>query len=109
MFARATSALWDSVELLLPSLPKGPRADLLQLIRDSRDMAQFSIQSAMDTTDSVGRAMASSVALRLHAWLCDGSFPENVREQLRDLPFDGAHLFDEHADSAVQRLFSGFH
>lgn len=70
-------------------------------------MAQFSIRLALDTTDSVSRAMARSVALRRHAWLRYGGFPENVQERLRDLPFDGDALFDSHADSAVHRLMSG--
>lgn len=87
-------------------LPEGLCAGLAQLLQDGRELAKFSIWSAMDTVDPVGRAMARLVALRLHAWLRDGSFLDNVQESLTDLPF-GINLFDSHTDSAVQRLVAG--
>ena len=68
------------------------------------DAAKFTIRCGLDTTDCVGRAMASSVALRCHAWLCMTGFSEDVQANLMDMPFDGTQLFVKKADSALERF-----
>lgn len=41
VFARASSALWDSVAALLPSLPETRRPELLRFLLQGRGMAQL--------------------------------------------------------------------
>ncbi|KAJ1080728.1 hypothetical protein NDU88_000922, partial [Pleurodeles waltl] len=47
------------------------------------------IQSGLDTSDSVARAMGTSIATRWHAWLWSSGFSPDVQSTLLDLPFDG--------------------
>ena len=56
----------------------------------------------LNTTDSLGRAIASLVVLRRHAWLRSTGFSEDVQAGLMDMPFDDSRLFCKKADSALE-------
>ena len=77
---------------------------LEQCVKEGRDTSKFAKSCGLDTTDCVGRAMASSVALRRHAWLRSTGFSGDIQSNLADMPLDGAHLFGAKADSALERF-----
>ncbi|KAJ1214845.1 hypothetical protein NDU88_002456 [Pleurodeles waltl] len=62
------------------------------------------IQTGLDTTDSVARAMGTTVVERRQAWLRNSGFSADVQSTLLDLPFDGDKLFGAKADSALERF-----
>ena len=86
------------------TVPKEGRAILTQAMMDGREAAKFTIRCGLDTTDSLGRDIASSVALRRHAWLRSTGFSGDVQASLMDMPFDGSCLFGDEADSVLGRL-----
>ncbi|KAJ1198716.1 hypothetical protein NDU88_002555 [Pleurodeles waltl] len=104
LLGRYSHTLWDMVAQVLPQVPEGVRDTLTQAVKDGRDAAKFTIRCGLDTTDSLGRAISSSVALRRHAWLRSTGFSGDVQPNLMDMPFDGSRLFGEKADSALERF-----
>ena len=80
------------------------RKTLEQCVKEGIDTSKFTIRCSLNTADCVGRAMASSVALRRHAWLRTTGFSGDVQANLVDMPFDGAHFFGEKADYALERF-----
>ncbi|KAJ1135527.1 hypothetical protein NDU88_001966 [Pleurodeles waltl] len=85
-------------------LPQEVRKSFGALFLDAQAAAQQIIQSGLDTTDSIARAMGTSVAMRRHAWLRSSGFSSDVQSTLMDLPFDGEKLFGDKADSALERF-----
>ena len=57
-------ALWDSKAQVLPIVPAEAMDILSQAMQDGRDAAKFTICHGLDTMDSLGRDIATSVALR---------------------------------------------
>ncbi|KAJ1164646.1 hypothetical protein NDU88_005080 [Pleurodeles waltl] len=90
--------LWDAVESILPSLTDEARTALTPFVCDSQQAAKLSVRCGMDTTDSVGLIMASSVALRSKTWLRSSNFSEAEQDMLLEMPLDGKSLFSSHAD-----------
>ena len=84
--------------------PEVGRATLSQAIADGRDAAKFMIKCGLHAADSLGRATASSVTLRRHAWLMSTGFLGDVQASLMDMPFDNTHLFGDKAASALERF-----
>ncbi|KAJ1110107.1 hypothetical protein NDU88_007462 [Pleurodeles waltl] len=80
-----------------PELPQ----EVLHLLTDAPAAATQVIQSELDTSDSVARAMGTSIVLRCQAWLRSSGFSSDVQATLLDLPFDGEKLFGTKADSAL--------
>ncbi|KAJ1184897.1 hypothetical protein NDU88_001694 [Pleurodeles waltl] len=78
--------------------------EVLNLLADAQVAAAQVIQSGLDTSDSVARAMGTSIATRQHAWLRSSGFSPDVQATLLDLPFDGDKLFGAKADSALERF-----
>ncbi|KAJ1135717.1 hypothetical protein NDU88_002152 [Pleurodeles waltl] len=78
--------------------------ELSSLVSDAQAAATQVIQSGLDTTDSVARAMGTAVATRRQAWLRSSGFSSDVQSILLDLPFDGDKLFGAKADSALERF-----
>ncbi|KAJ1120487.1 hypothetical protein NDU88_008652 [Pleurodeles waltl] len=104
VLTRFSHTLWDSMERLLPSLSEDVRTALTPLIRDGQQAARLTVRSGVDSTDSIGRVMAASVALHRRAWLSASNFSSPVRDALLNMPFDGKSLFGAHADSALRRF-----
>lgn len=99
-----THTLWDSLTQAVPVVPEEARTILSQAIQDGRDVAKFTIHCGLNTTDSTGRAISTSVALRRHAWMWFTVFFGDVQASLMDTPFDGYHLFGDKADSALEHF-----
>ncbi|KAJ1214349.1 hypothetical protein NDU88_001968 [Pleurodeles waltl] len=59
-------------------------------------------------TNSLGRAVASTLALRHQAWLRTSGFTVDVQANLMDMPFDGTRLFDEKAGSVLDRFMDSW-
>ncbi|KAJ1187211.1 hypothetical protein NDU88_003990 [Pleurodeles waltl] len=78
--------------------------ELLSLVSNAQAAATQVIQSGLDTSDSVARAMGTAVAARRQAWLRSSGFSSDVQSTLLDLPFDGDKLFGPNADSALERF-----
>ncbi|XP_069072115.1 uncharacterized protein [Pleurodeles waltl] len=53
---------------------------------------------------SLGRSVATTVALRHHACLGTSGFSLEVQQTLMDMPFDGSRLCGDKADSALKRF-----
>ncbi|KAJ1124673.1 hypothetical protein NDU88_003122 [Pleurodeles waltl] len=81
------------VAQVLPQIPEEARATVSQSVNDGRDAAKFTIRYGLDTTNSLGRLVATTVALRRHAWLCTFRFSGDVQQSLMDMSFDGSRLF----------------
>ncbi|KAJ1087665.1 hypothetical protein NDU88_000832 [Pleurodeles waltl] len=96
--------MWDTVAQVLPLIPEEARAIVSQAVADWRDAAKLTIRCGLDTTDSLGRSVATTVALRRHAWLRTSGFSGDVQQSLMDMPFDGTRLFGDKADSALERF-----
>ncbi|KAJ1128092.1 hypothetical protein NDU88_006473 [Pleurodeles waltl] len=107
VLARFSHPLWDCVKSL-PSLPEDALTALTPLIRDGQQFARITVRAGMDTTDSVGRLMAVSVAIHRRGWLVPSNFSATVQDALLDMLFDGKSLFGAHADSAL-RCFRDSH
>ena len=71
---------------------------------DGQCAAQQVIQAGLDTADSIARSIGTSVVMRRQAWLRGSGFMQDVQAKLLDLRFDGARLFGEKADSALERF-----
>ena len=91
---------------MLPTVTEDAQAILFQAVMDRRDAVKFTVRCGLETTDSLGRVIASSVALHHHAWLRSTGFSGDVQASLMDMPFDGSHLFGEKAKcwSALREL-----
>ncbi|KAJ1083122.1 hypothetical protein NDU88_003282 [Pleurodeles waltl] len=92
------------VAQVLPAVPGEAWTILSQAITDGRDGAKFMIRCGLDTTDSLGRLVASAVALRRYAWLRTSGFSGDVQQSLMDMPFDGTRLFGDKADLALKHF-----
>ncbi|KAJ1208811.1 hypothetical protein NDU88_004194 [Pleurodeles waltl] len=66
--------LWDTVAQVLPQIPEEARAIVSQAVKDGGDAAKFTIRCGLDATASLGRSVATTVALRRHAWLRTSGF-----------------------------------
>ncbi|KAJ1210867.1 hypothetical protein NDU88_006229 [Pleurodeles waltl] len=104
VLARLSHAHWDSVEHLLPLLSDDVPPILKSLLKDGQQAARLAIRSGMDSTGSIGRIMAASVAICRRAWLAASNFLSLVRNALLVMPFDGKLLFGVHTDSAVRHF-----
>ncbi|KAJ1128923.1 hypothetical protein NDU88_007295 [Pleurodeles waltl] len=100
ILCRYIHAIMDAAKAALPDMPQ----DLQGLLTDAQAAATQVIQSGLDTTDSVARAMGTSIATRRHAWLRMSGFSRDIQATLLDLPFDGNKLFGTKADSALERF-----
>ncbi|KAJ1210644.1 hypothetical protein NDU88_006006 [Pleurodeles waltl] len=97
---RYIHAIMDAANAAWLDMPQ----DLQGLLLNAQSAATQVIQSGLDTTDSVARAMGTSNATRRQAWLRTSGFSSDVQAMLLDLPFDGAKLFGTKADSALERF-----
>ena len=79
-------------------------AILTQAMIDGRVTAKFTIQCGLDTTNSLGRAICSTLALHLHGCLRSTVFFRDVQVALMDIPLDGSRLFSDKADPALERF-----
>ncbi|KAJ1180645.1 hypothetical protein NDU88_005865 [Pleurodeles waltl] len=100
ILGRYIHALMDDISSSFMELPQG----LLDVVSDAQAAATQIIQSGLDTTDSVARAMGTAVVARRQAWLRNSGFSADVQSTLLDLPFDGDKLFGAKADSALERF-----
>ncbi|KAJ1085596.1 hypothetical protein NDU88_005726 [Pleurodeles waltl] len=100
ILGRYIHALMDDISSSFTELPQG----LLDVVSDAQAAATQIIQSGLDTTDSVARAMGTAVVARRQAWLRNSGFSADVQSTLLDLPFDGDKLFGAKADSALERF-----
>ncbi|KAJ1152752.1 hypothetical protein NDU88_005527 [Pleurodeles waltl] len=100
ILGRYIHALMDDISSSFTELPQG----LLDLVSDAQAAATQIIQTGLDTTDSVARAMGTTVVERRQAWLRNSGFSADVQSTLLDLPFDGDKLFGAKADSALERF-----
>ncbi|KAJ1092778.1 hypothetical protein NDU88_005888 [Pleurodeles waltl] len=100
ILGRYIHALMDDISSSFTELPQG----LLDVVSDAQAAATQIIQSGLDTTDSVARAMGTAVVARRQAWLRNSGFSADVQSTLLDLPFDGDRLFGAKADSALERF-----
>ncbi|KAJ1150323.1 hypothetical protein NDU88_003117 [Pleurodeles waltl] len=100
ILGRYIHAIMDATKTVLPDMCQ----DLCSLLSDARVAATQVIQTGLDTTDSIARAMGTSVASRRHVWLRTSGFSTDVQSMLLDLPFDGAKLFGSKADSSLERF-----
>ncbi|KAJ1158112.1 hypothetical protein NDU88_010806 [Pleurodeles waltl] len=100
ILGRYIYALMDEITSTHTEIPQG----LLNLVSDAQAAATQVIQSGLDTTDSVARAMGTAVVTRRQAWLRNSGFSSDVQSTLLDLPFDGDKLFGAKADSALERF-----
>ncbi|KAJ1217777.1 hypothetical protein NDU88_005369 [Pleurodeles waltl] len=100
ILGRYIHALMDDISSSFTELPQG----LLDLVSDAQAAATQIIQTGLDTTDSVARAMGTTVVERRQAWLRNSGFSTDVQSTLLDLPFDGDKLFGAKADSALERF-----
>ncbi|KAJ1112338.1 hypothetical protein NDU88_000606 [Pleurodeles waltl] len=100
ILGRYVHALMDDISSSFTELPQG----LLDFFSDAQAAATQIIQSGLDTTDSVARAMGTAVVARRQAWLRNSGFSADVQSTLLDLPFDGDKLFGAKADSALERF-----
>ncbi|KAJ1109751.1 hypothetical protein NDU88_007110 [Pleurodeles waltl] len=100
ILGRYIYALMDEIKSTHTEVPQ----ELLSLVSDAQAAATQVIQSGLDTTDSVARAMGPAVATRRQAWLRRSGFSSDVQSTLLDLPFDGDKLFGAKADSALERF-----
>ncbi|KAJ1131499.1 hypothetical protein NDU88_009835 [Pleurodeles waltl] len=99
ILGRYIHALMDDISSSFTELPQG----LLDVVSDAQAAATQIIQSGLDTTDSVARAMGTTVVARRQAWLRNSGFSADVQSTLLDLPFDGDKLFGAKADSALEQ------
>ncbi|KAJ1201014.1 hypothetical protein NDU88_004830 [Pleurodeles waltl] len=91
------------VAQVLPQVPEEARAVLSSSrYRQERDAVKFTIRCGLDMTNSLGRSVASTKALRHHAWLRTSGFSGDVQQSLMDMPFNGIHLFRDKADPALE-------
>ncbi|KAJ1100807.1 hypothetical protein NDU88_005882 [Pleurodeles waltl] len=79
-------------------------AIISQAFAYGRDTAKFMIHCGLDTTDSLGKLVASTVAFRHHAWLRTSGFLGVVQQSLMDMPFDGTRFFRDKADLALEHF-----
>ncbi|KAJ1204852.1 hypothetical protein NDU88_000290 [Pleurodeles waltl] len=100
ILGRYIHALMDDISSSFTELPQG----LLDLVSNAQAAATQIIQTGLDTTDSVARAMGTTVVARRQAWLRNSGFSADVQSTLLDLPFDGDKLFGAKADSALERF-----
>ncbi|KAJ1118686.1 hypothetical protein NDU88_006874 [Pleurodeles waltl] len=100
ILGRYIYALMDEITSSHTELPQG----LLNIVSDAQAAATQVIQSGLDTTDSVARAMGTAVVARRQAWLRNSGFSSDVQSTLLDLPFGGDKLFGAKADSALERF-----
>ncbi|KAJ1098777.1 hypothetical protein NDU88_003884 [Pleurodeles waltl] len=100
ILGRYIYALMDEITSTHTEVPQG----LLNLVSDAQAAATQVIQSGLDTTDSVARAMGTAVVTRRQAWLRNSGFSSDLQSTLLDLPFDGDKLFGAKADSALERF-----
>ncbi|KAJ1202338.1 hypothetical protein NDU88_006138 [Pleurodeles waltl] len=100
ILGRYIYALMDEITSSHMELPQG----LLNIVSDAQAAATQVIQSGLDTTDSVARAMGTAVVARRQAWLRNSGFSADVQSTLLDLPFDGDKLFGAKADSALESI-----
>ncbi|KAJ1116790.1 hypothetical protein NDU88_004996 [Pleurodeles waltl] len=100
ILGRYIHALMDDISSSFTELPQG----LLDLASNAQAAATQIIQTGLDTTDSVARAMGTTVVARRQAWLRNSGFSADVQSTLLDLPFDGDKLFGAKADSALERF-----
>ncbi|KAJ1095605.1 hypothetical protein NDU88_000764 [Pleurodeles waltl] len=101
ILGRYVHALMEDISSSFTELPQG----LLDVVSDAQAAATQIIQAGLDTTDSVARAMGTTVVARRQAWLRNSGFSADVQSTLLDLPFDGDKLFGAKADSALERGF----
>lgn len=62
-------------------------------------MDRTTLQSAVDTVNTSSRAVAMAIVLHGESWL-HFCFCSVVRKTIEDLPFDGAHLFNQKTDKS---------
>lgn len=103
LLGRYTHSMWDTVAQVMPQCPE-TWATLSHALAEGRDAAKFAIWCGLDSTDSLGKASSTSVAMRRYAWLRSTGFSGDVQSTLLDMPFDGRRLFGDKADSALKRF-----
>ncbi|KAJ1140862.1 hypothetical protein NDU88_007200 [Pleurodeles waltl] len=62
-----THYLWDRFVQVLSQIPEEAHAIIFQAVTDGKDAGKFTIRCGVDTTISLGRSVATTVALRSHA------------------------------------------
>lgn len=100
----SSHSLWDCVAQVLSGVMGDIHPVLTQAIQDGCDAAEFTIHCGLDTTDSMGRAIGTSIAICHHAWLKLIGFSSDVQASLTDMLFDGTYLVRDKADSALERF-----
>ncbi|KAJ1176220.1 hypothetical protein NDU88_001503 [Pleurodeles waltl] len=100
----ATCILGRYIHALMEEMKGHPNLsqEMLQLMTDAQAAATQVIQSGLDTSDSVARAMGMTIVSRRQSWLRSSGFSSDVQATLLDLPFDGEKLFGTKADSALE-------
>ncbi|KAJ1081047.1 hypothetical protein NDU88_001231 [Pleurodeles waltl] len=104
--SNATCILGRYIHALMEEAKGHPNLsqEMLQLLADAQAAATQVIQSGLDTSDSVARAMGTTIVSRRQSWLRSSGFSSDVQATLLDLPFDGEKLFGTKADSALERF-----
>ena len=101
LLGRYTHSTWDLVAQVLPMVLEAPPI-LNQAMAEGRNAAKLTVSCGLDMKDSMGRAIASSVALRDHALLRSTGFSGDVKASLMDMPFDCTRLFGDKVDSVLK-------
>ncbi|XP_042299888.1 uncharacterized protein LOC121917834 [Sceloporus undulatus] len=97
--------LMEGISPLIPDVPDAVQRKLVEIRDEAHSIGNWLITVSCNVADCSSRAMATSVALRCHAWLRNSDLNPNVRSAIENIPMDDSGLFHSETDERLNRKY----
>ncbi|KAL8190790.1 UNVERIFIED_CONTAM: hypothetical protein K2H54_061221 [Gekko kuhli] len=94
--------LTNTIESHLEQVPADSRAVILAADQESHRVTKQLVANVRHYVSCFSRVMATAVALRRYAWLKTTALQPDVKQRIKDLPFDSCGLFHRTTDDALK-------
>ncbi|KAF7241227.1 Transient receptor potential cation channel subfamily V member 6 [Varanus komodoensis] len=96
--------LWQKIESLTAFFRDQQRELAHLFTGETMQLSRQQLNMAIHHVDCDSRALVGAVALSHHAWLRSSNLPQETKQRVENMPFDGSGLFNAKMDNKLENI-----
>ncbi|KAF7246756.1 Voltage-dependent calcium channel subunit alpha-2/delta-1 [Varanus komodoensis] len=102
--ARYQFFIMQRLNNIVAPLPEQQRDLTRTFIKEGMQVAIQQLSTARHHVDTDSRALVGAISLCRHAWLRNCNFPDEMKQRIEEMPFDGSGLFHSWTDHKLKSI-----